>query len=69
MSDWLVFYNTELPHLSTKPHPKKTASLNNLPVPPVEYLLKSHPHSSMYWTNKKWSGEFEQGDKWTDLLI
>lgn len=51
MSDWLVFYNTELPHLSTKPHPKKTASLNNLPVPPVEYLLKSHPHSSMYWTN------------------
>jgi transposase InsO family protein len=23
MSDWLVFYNTELPHLSPKPNPKK----------------------------------------------
>jgi transposase InsO family protein len=51
MSDWLVFYNTELPHLSTKPNPKKTTSLNNLPVSPVEFLLKSHPQSSMYWTN------------------
>jgi transposase InsO family protein len=51
MSDWLVFYNTELPHLSTKPNPKKTACLGNLPVPPVEYLLKSHPNSSMYWSN------------------
>ena len=51
MSDWLVFYNTELPHLSTKPYPKKSASLTNLPVTPLEYLLQSHPHSSMYWTN------------------
>lgn len=51
MSDWLVFYNTELPHLSTKPFPKKSASLLNLPVSPVEFLLKSHPQSSMYWTN------------------
>lgn len=51
MSDWLVFYNTELPHLSTKPNPKKSASLNNLPVTPVEFLLKSHPQSRMYWTN------------------
>ena len=51
MSDWLVFYNTELPHLSTKPNPKKTASLSNLPVAPIEFLLKSHPQSSMYWTS------------------
>ena len=42
MSDWLVFYNTELPHLSPKPNPKKTASLNNLPVSPIEFLLKTH---------------------------
>lgn len=51
MCDWLVFYNTELPHLSTKPNPKKTASLTNLPVAPIEFLLKLHPQSSMYWTN------------------
>jgi len=51
MSDWLVFYNTELPHLSTKPNPKKSASLTNLPVAPIEFLLKLHPQSSMYWTN------------------
>ena len=51
MSDWLVFYNTELPHLSTKPLPKKSASLTNLPISPVEFLLKSHPQSSMWWTN------------------
>lgn len=51
MSDWLVFYNTELPHLSTKPNPKKTTSLTNLPVTPVEFLLQSHPQSRMYWTN------------------
>jgi len=51
MSDWLVFYNTELPHLSTKPNPKKTTSLTNLPVSPIEFLLKSHPQSRMYWTN------------------
>jgi transposase InsO family protein len=51
MSHWLVFYNTELPHLSTKPNPKKTASLTNLPVPPLQFLLKSHPQSRMYWTN------------------
>ena len=53
MSDWLVFYNTELPHLSTKPNPKKTASLTNLPVAPIEFLLKLHPQSRMYWTNTK----------------
>lgn len=51
MSDWLVFYNTELPHLSTKPNPKKSASLTNLPISPVEFLFKLHPHSRMYWTN------------------
>jgi transposase InsO family protein len=51
MSDWLVFYNTELPHLSTKPFPNKSASLTNLPVSPVEFLLKSHPQSRMCWTN------------------
>ena len=51
MSDWLVFYNTELPHLSTKPLPRKTASLTNLPVSPIEFLLRSHPQSSMYWAN------------------
>lgn len=51
MSDWLVFYNTELPHLSTKPNPKKTTSLTNLPVAPIEFLIKSHPQSRMYWTN------------------
>lgn len=51
MSDWLVFYNTELPHLSTKPNPKKTTSLKNLPVSPIEFLLRSHPQSRMYWTN------------------
>ena len=50
MSDWIVFYNTELPHLSTKPNPKKTASLTNLPVTPLQFLLQSHPPSSMYWT-------------------
>lgn len=54
MSDWLVFYNTELPHLSTKPNPKKTTSLTNLPITPVEFLLQSHPQSRMYWTNT-WS--------------
>jgi transposase InsO family protein len=53
MSDWLVFYNTELPHLSTKPFPNKSASLTNLPVSPVEFLLKSHPQSRMCWTNTK----------------
>lgn len=53
MSGWLVFYNTELPHLSTKPNPKKTTSLKNLPVSPIEFLLKSHPQSRMYWTNTK----------------
>ena len=42
MSTWLVFCNTELPHLSPKPNPKKTASLNNLPVSPIEFLLKTH---------------------------
>jgi transposase InsO family protein len=47
MSDWLVFYNTELPHLSTKPNPKKTISLKNLPVSPIEFLLRSHPQSRM----------------------
>ncbi len=51
MSDWLVLYNNEFPHLSTKPNPKKTATLTNLPVPPIEFLFKSHPQSSMYWTN------------------
>ena len=51
MSDWLVFYNTDLPHLSTKPNPRKTASLTNLPVTPIEFLFKLHPQSSMYWTN------------------
>jgi hypothetical protein len=51
MSDWLVLYNNEPPHLSTKPNPKKTATLTNLPVPPKEFLFKSHPQSSMYWTN------------------
>jgi transposase InsO family protein len=51
LSDWLVFYNTELPHLSTKPNPKKTAALNNLPITPVQFLLKLNPSSSMYWTN------------------
>jgi transposase InsO family protein len=51
ISDWLVFYNTELPHLSTKPNPKKTASLSNLPIAPIEFLLKLHPQSRMYWTN------------------
>jgi transposase InsO family protein len=51
MSDWIVFYNTELPHLSTKPNPKKSASLCNLPVTPLEFLFKSHPQSRMYWTN------------------
>lgn len=54
MSDWLVFYNTELPHLSTKPNPKKTTSLTNLPVPPIEFLFKSHPQSRMYWTNTQY---------------
>jgi HTH-type transcriptional regulator/antitoxin HigA len=34
-----------------KPYPKKTASLTNLPVAPIEFLLKSHPQSRMYWTN------------------
>ena len=53
LSDWLVFYNTELPHLSTKPYPRKTASLTNLPVAPIEFLLKSHPQSRMYWTNTR----------------
>jgi transposase InsO family protein len=56
MSDWLVFYNTELPHLSTKPNPKKTTSLTNLPVSPIEFLLKSHPQSRMYWTNSALRG-------------
>ena len=42
MSDWLVFYNTERPHPSPKPNPKKTASLNNLPVSPIKFLLKTH---------------------------
>jgi prevent-host-death family protein len=51
MSDWLVFYNTELPHLSTKPNPKKTTSLTNLPVSPIEFLWKSRPQSRIYWTN------------------
>jgi hypothetical protein len=55
MSDWLVFYNSELPHLSTKPNPKKTASLTNLSVAPLEFLLKSHTQSSMYWTNTCWT--------------
>ena len=51
MSDWLIFYNTQLPHLSTKPNPKKTTSLHNLPFSPVEYLLQLQPQSRMYWTN------------------
>jgi transposase InsO family protein len=51
MSDWLLFYNTELPHLSTKPSPKKTASLSNLPVTPIEFVLRSHSQSRIYWTN------------------
>jgi transposase InsO family protein len=51
MSDWLIFYNTQLPHLSTKPNPKKTTSLHNLPISPVEYLLQLQPQSRMYWTN------------------
>ena len=51
MSDWLIFYNTQLPHLSTKPNPKKTTSLRNLPISPVEYLLQLQPQSRMYWTN------------------
>ena len=46
-----MFYNTELPHLLTKPSPKRTASLNNLPVVPIEFLFKSHLQFSMYWTN------------------
>jgi len=51
LADWLVFYNTELPHLSTKPFPKKPTSISNLPITPVKYLLQSHPHCNMYWTN------------------
>ena len=51
MSDWLVSYNTELPHLSTKPNLKKTTSLNNLPITPVQFLLKLSPQSRMYWTH------------------
>jgi transposase InsO family protein len=51
MSDWLVFYNTELAHLSPKPNPKKMPSLTNLPVSPIEFLLKTHPQSSVDWTN------------------
>lgn len=44
-------YNTELPHLTTKPNPKETTSLTNMPVSPIEFLLKSHPQSRMCWTN------------------
>jgi hypothetical protein len=51
MSDWPVFHNTKLPHLSTKSNSKKTASLTNFPVAPTEFLLKTHPQSSMDWTN------------------
>ncbi len=53
MSDWLIFDNTQLPHLLTKPNPKKTASINNLPISPVEYLLQLQPQSRMYWTNTR----------------
>ena len=51
LADWLVFYNTQLPHLSTKPDPKKSTSLSNLPVPPLQFLLQSHHQCNIYWTN------------------
>ena len=51
MSQWIIFYNTRLPHLSTKPFPKKSASKNNLPITPLQSLLLHQPLSSMYWTH------------------
>ncbi|HVC49997.1 MAG TPA: integrase core domain-containing protein [Burkholderiales bacterium] len=47
LADWIVFYNTQLPHLSTKPNPKKTTSKDNMPMPPIQYLLKLNPQCNM----------------------
>jgi transposase InsO family protein len=51
MTDWIVFYNTQLPHLGNQPHPKKSTSLYNLPITPLQSQLLHLPASSMYWTN------------------
>jgi len=48
IADWITFYNTQLPHLSTKPNPSHCTSLNNLPIPPLQYLLKRKPECNMY---------------------
>jgi hypothetical protein len=49
MSDWLVFYNTELAHLSPKPNLKKMPSLTNLPVSPIELNSYSRRIHSPAW--------------------
>jgi hypothetical protein len=46
-----VLQHKTAPHLSTKPNLKKAASLTKLPVTPIDFLFKTHPQSSVYWTN------------------
>ncbi|MDE3207275.1 MAG: integrase core domain-containing protein [Pseudomonadota bacterium] len=48
LADWIVFYKPQLPHLSTKPNPKKTTSKDNMPMPPGQYLLKPNPQCNRY---------------------
>ena len=45
MSEWIVFYNTQLPHLATKPFPKKSASKTIYPLHPcnTSFLFNLRP--------------------------
>ena len=39
LADWLVEYNTVIPHFGTKPRPREPTNINNLPITPLEYLF------------------------------